>query len=148
MIYLDTSALVKRFISEPGSAIVDEVAARLWPIATSRVAYAELFAGLNRKRRERDLTQARYRTAASEIERDWPTYLQVQVTDAVLLEARSLSELHPLRGFDALHLASALLLAQGTKLQLAFVAADQRLLDAAAAAGLDAIDATRSRKNQ
>lgn len=144
MIYLDTSALVKRFIDEPGAEHVERLFDERRPVATSFVAYAELFAGLARKRREGGLGARQYRLAAREVDREWPTYVRVQVTQAVLRGARDLVERHPLRGFDALHLASAVHLARLTREPLAFAAADSRLLDAAAAEGLEALDVSDS----
>ena len=56
MIYLDTSALVKRFVDEIGSPLVVTLTAERGPGATSKVIYAELFAALARRKRERHLS--------------------------------------------------------------------------------------------
>jgi predicted nucleic acid-binding protein len=143
MIYLDTSALVKRFVEERGSRSVDVLMQHAAPVATSVVAYAELFAGLARKRRDGFITAQHYKTAANEIDREWPTYILVRVTEEVLAGARALVERHPLRGFDALHLASALHLARLAREPIQFVAADAHLLAAATSEQLEAADLTR-----
>jgi predicted nucleic acid-binding protein len=140
VIYLDTSALVKRFVQEPGSRAVDRLLATGKPVGTSIVAYAELFAALARKRRDRALPLARYQMVAGEVEREWSTYVRVTVLPTILARSRRLVETHPLRGFDALHLASAAYLAEALEVDVTFAAADRRLLDAAAAEGLVAAD--------
>ena len=51
MIYLDTSALIKRFVNEKGSPLVQSIVQGKGPVATAKIAYAEIFAGLTRKLR-------------------------------------------------------------------------------------------------
>jgi predicted nucleic acid-binding protein len=60
MNYLDTSALIKRFVAERGSGLVDALVSAGQPIATAKIAYAEVHSGLARKRREGQLPQAGY----------------------------------------------------------------------------------------
>jgi uncharacterized protein len=63
----------------------------------------------------------------------------VHVTNAVLSRAQLVLERHPLRAYDALHLASALVandqLVARNLAVLTFLAADHRLLAAATAEG-------------
>ena len=53
--------------------------------------------------------------------------------DEILVAARDLIRRHPLRGFDAIHLASALSLRAALGEEITFAAADERLLRAARA---------------
>ena len=62
MNYFDTSALVKRFVEEAGSASVDALVSA-GPVGTATVAFAEVHAGLARKQRDGDLTHSEYETA-------------------------------------------------------------------------------------
>jgi predicted nucleic acid-binding protein len=133
MNYLDTSALIKRFVSEKGSPVVLALIKRNEPIATAKIAYAEIYAGLTRKLREGGLSNARYALACRQFESDWNAYLRIELQDTVLLRARDLIKRHPLRGFDAVHLASALNLKDILGEEMTFVAADERLLRAAKA---------------
>ena len=132
MNYFDTSALVKRFVDEPGSPAVDALIAE-GPTATATVAFAEVYAGLARKRRARELTEAAYKSACRQFEAEWPAYVRVALRDEVLLLARDLIRRHPLRGFDAIHLASALTLKVALAEDMTFVASDERPLTAAKA---------------
>lgn len=133
MNYLDTSALVKLFVQEKGSQAVRETVSRGGPAATAKIAYAEVHAGLARRRRQGDLSSVKYTTACRHFEEDWLASIRVDLHDEVLLIARELVRRRPLRAFDAIHLASALMLQSGLNEPVTFIAADARLLQAAAA---------------
>ena len=136
MIYLDTSALIKRFVNEKGSPLVQSIVQGKGPVATAKIAYAEIFAGLTRKLREDNLSKTQYAVACRQFETDWQAYLRVELEDNILLLARDLIQRRPLRGFDAIHLASALRLKIVLGEEITFAAADGRLLKAAEAENL------------
>jgi hypothetical protein len=102
----------------------------------SKIGYAEIYAALARRRREGDLSQGAYRRVCRSFEQNWRGYVRVEVRDDVLFLARDLVRRRPLRGFDAIHLGSALMLARELGEPIRFVAADARLLEAAAAENL------------
>lgn len=131
MTYLDTSALVKHFMAEKGSDRVQEMVRSGEPAAISKIGYAEVHAALARRRREGGLSTRQYAKACRSFEEDWKTYVKVDLRDEVLLLARDLIKRQPLRGFDAIHLASALTLGRELGEPMTFIAADARLLDAA-----------------
>jgi len=133
VIYLDTSALIKRFVNEKGSAVVQSILGQGRPVATAKIAYAEIYSGLTRKLREGQLSKPLYALACRQFERDWQSYVRVELKDDILVLARDLIQRHPLRGFDALHLASALGLQISVGEQITFAAGDRRLLKAAGA---------------
>jgi uncharacterized protein len=131
MNYLDSSALIKRFIEEKGSECVQRLIEREKPAATAKVAYAEIHSGLARKRREGSLLSSRYVLICRQVELDWNSYVRMDLTNDVLSLARKLIQRHPLRGFDAIHLASALILKAGLGERVVFASADVRQLQAA-----------------
>lgn len=137
MIYLDTSALIKRFVNEKGSALVESLVQGKGAVATAKIAYAEIFAGLTRKLREGNLSKPQYALACRQFERDWHAYVRVGLEDDILLLARDLIQRRPLRGYDAVHLASALRLKIALGEEITFAAADERLLKAAEAENLE-----------
>jgi predicted nucleic acid-binding protein len=55
--YLDTSALVKLYVKETGSAAVRAACDRSEALATSRLSYVEAHAAAARRAREGDLSQ-------------------------------------------------------------------------------------------
>jgi len=144
MNYLDTSALIKRFVVEKGSPLVCTIVSQKGPVATAKIAYPEVYAGLARKRRNGHLPESRYALARRQFEREWKAYIRVDLWDEILLLARDLIQRHPLRGFDAIHLASALSLRSALGEDMTFAAADERLLRAAAAEGLEVLNVERA----
>jgi predicted nucleic acid-binding protein len=133
--YFDTSALIKRFVEEPGSKRVDTILAGEPILATSKIAYAEIHAGLARKVREKALTAVGYRRTSRTFDNDWRAYVRVDLADPLLLIVRDLVRRHPLRGFDAIQ--------EQLGEEIRLVASDERLLRAAGAEGLRILDVRR-----
>lgn len=132
MLYLDTSALIKLYLSEPESAQTEKVVRANTPwLATSRVTYAETLSVLHRCLRDRRISPAAYKLQKKTFLSDWNALHVVEVTEAILSHASPLIERHSLRGFDVIHLCSALWLGQPL-----FACFDDRLRNAAGAEGL------------
>ena len=136
ILYLDASALVKLYIEEPGSERVREVLKEASIVSTSRVACVEARAGIARKHREGELSKEEHNRMVDDLVRDWGNYFIVEVSESVAKPGGTLTERLSLRGFDAIHLASALLLRNRTCLDVSFSCFDERLRAAAEAEGL------------
>lgn len=108
ILYLDTSALVKLYVEEQGTAAVVERVERAGAVVTVRVTYAEARAALARHRREGALNAAAHRQAVRELDAEWRTCNIVDISDPVVHRAGALAERHALRGYDAVQLAAAL----------------------------------------
>lgn len=139
ILYLDTSALVKRYFRESYS---DEIIAR-WKsaeqIVTSFVAYAETKASLQRKKREAGLDDALIQEITAAFRRDWESFIRVEVNDELNRYIDRVVEAYPLRGFDAIHLASALAIHETLSEDFVFACFDSRLASAAQSEGLQVI---------
>jgi len=136
IVYLDTSALVKLYAEEEnGRELVRRAVEESERTATSTVAYAEARAGLARQQREGIFTAEELRRAVSDLDDDWPTYARLTVSDPLARQAGELAERHALRGYDSVHLASAVRLGKRFE-DLRFLAFDGRLTDAARQASL------------
>lgn len=133
LIYFDSSALVKLLVQEDGS----DLAAELWDgcdaALASRLAYPEVCAALAAAGRNHDLSPDDLDTAEQAWEHYWASVRPVELTAAVERQAGQLARTHALRGADAVHLASALALADP---DLVLAAWDRRLHVGAAMAGL------------
>ena len=141
MRYFDTSALVKQYFREPGSAVVRALLKRGEQVFTSILTYAEAHAAFARRNREGVLSSQITRRVAQRFDKDWETYDVVLLGQEVLSLARKILYRHSLRSADAIHLASALLLARGTSQPTwEFVCADQRLREAASTEGFQPFD--------
>ncbi|MGB3682064.1 MAG: type II toxin-antitoxin system VapC family toxin [Rubrobacteraceae bacterium] len=130
IVYLETSAMLKLYVEEEGRKLVREAVGSADLTATSTVAYAEARAGLARRWREGDFTHEEHRGAVEDLEDDWITYARLDTSNLVSNQAGELAEHHALRGFDSIHLASALRLLERFE-DLQFLAFDNRLNDAA-----------------
>lgn len=137
ILYLDTSALLKRYFKEPYS---DEIISR-WKkateIVTSSVTYAETMASFYRKKREADLSGKMIKKIVNSFRTDWKSFIRVEVTDDLNEYIDKAVGSHPLRGFDAIHLASALVVHRRLPENFLFACFDGRLNQAAQAEGLE-----------
>lgn len=145
--YLDSSALIKRYVAEPGSDWLevsvfepDQVL-----ILTSRVTMVEVWSALARRRREISISDPQHADALSAFREDClRRYRFVEFEESVYELAGELIGRHPLRAYDAIQLASALeagrILTQASLPQPTFLCADARLLAAAQAEGLAGIN--------
>jgi predicted nucleic acid-binding protein len=137
ILYLDTSALVKRYFYEPYS---DDVISR-WKsatqIVTSFVAYAETMASMYRKKRESGLADSVIRKIADSFQQDWESFIRVEVNDTLNGYIDRVVEKYALRGFDAIHLASAIVIHERLSEDFVFACFDDRLTGAAHLEGLE-----------
>lgn len=127
---------MKLYVRERGSAGVHRLVSQAAAVATSVVAYAEARAALARLLRERPRGRRRHRERVEQLDRDWERYAKVELSPSVVRDAGTLAETHALRGFDAIHLASAKSLEAVRADEVVFAAFDRRLAAAAHAAGL------------
>ena len=85
MVYLDTSALLKRYLPEAGSEMFEAYLSTLGPATISRLTLVELRSALNRKRREGAISTEQEQAAATEI--------RIDIQDGLLqLSAKSFSK--------------------------------------------------------
>jgi predicted nucleic acid-binding protein len=142
--FLDSSALVKRYVEEGGSAwvraITDPGAGHKLIIA--RIAWVEILSAFARRQREGVFPPADAAKALQSFRYDLDHQYQVVELDRTLIEAAGhLVSTHPLRAYDAVQLAAALRIlpafAQARTVSLAFVSADDRLITTAQAEGLN-----------
>ncbi len=110
IVYLDTSALVKLYIDEAGAPIVRRAAREAELMATSEIAYVEMRAALARRHREGDLSARGHRRVLESLHADWAEMFVLSLGGALIKDAGNVAERYRLRAYDAIHLASALLL--------------------------------------
>lgn len=125
--YADTSALVPLLIAEPGSAACQ----RFWQMAdtvvTCRLAYVEAAAALGQAHRLGRVDDAEHRASRQRLDDLWEQVEIVEIDDLLVRYAAELAPRFELRGYDAVHCASAALLAES---ELVAGSGDQRLLAA------------------
>ena len=94
------------------------------------MAYAEARAAFARKEREGNLDEEGHRRAVEALDGEWRGFTRLAVSNLVSHRAGGMAERHALRGFDAIHLASAARLRERFE-DLRFLAFDGRLTEAA-----------------
>lgn len=109
--FCDTSAIVKRYSNEVGSAwvksITDPAAGN--PVYLARITEVEVASAIMRGIREGRIPSGDARAAITAFLHDLINqYRVVQITPALADEAVSIVQLHALRGYDAVQLAAAL----------------------------------------
>lgn len=107
ILYLDTSALVKVFVDEPGRAEVAEALGRSSRVATAMVSYAEARATFARLLREGLVSSEEHSGIVTGLDGRWRSYERPPVTNALIGSAGNLAERFSLRGYDSVQLASA-----------------------------------------
>jgi uncharacterized protein len=137
IVYFDTSAIVPLVIEEPSSI----VASRLWDeadrVVSSRLVSAEGRAAFAMARRLDRIDEGGLREAVDDFESLHDQLDVIEITEGLIREAGGLAEQLSLRGFDAVHLASARLVNDP---EMVLAAGDQSLLAAARSIGIATAD--------
>lgn len=135
IVYLDASALVKRYLAERGSPEVKALLAAAEATGTCLISRAEISAALAKAVRTHALTTSQAEAAVQLFRTDWPDLARIQLTEMTVVRADTLAWEYGLRGYDAVHLASALLWQDVLGETLTFATFDRNLWQAAARAG-------------
>jgi predicted nucleic acid-binding protein len=133
-VFFDSSAFVKRYVREAGSDAVLQWCDQASEVLLSGIALPEIVSGFCRLQREGRITEPQYRQLKSLLLADVEDAAICDLTPMVLAQAISSLEANVLRGMDAIHIGSALVL----EAEL-FVTSDQRQLVAAQSCGLQAV---------
>lgn len=136
ILYLETSNLVKLYFQEEDSGDVAKLVSDAEAVVTSIIAYAEARAAFARKLREKGISDEDHNRIKNDLDRDWESLFVIKLSNAIVRFAGDLAEKRSLRGFDALHLASALELQKAIPLPVLFSSSDARLLESAKEEGL------------
>lgn len=139
ILYCDTSALIKRYVEEEGTELVDALWEKSKGIATSTVAFAEALAAFSRRHREGLLSVKEYKAAVEKFKGDYASLILVPIDTALNHAIETIIKKYPLRGFDAIHLASALVFGKLKDSGLQFACFDRNLNEAAKKEGLTAV---------
>lgn len=131
--YFDTSALIPLVVGESTSS----TCSRLWNEATrvvsTRLIYPEARAALAQAERMSRLTVVELERAVDEVDSIALEISYIEVSAELAASAGDLAQAHGLRGYDAVHLASAVLVNDE---ELALVTGDRDLAAAARSIGI------------
>ena len=133
ILYQDANSIIKLYIrGEFGSAETLAAVERADAVATSLISFAEVRAAMAAARRGRRIRSNRdYDRAKIDFAHDWPAFVRIGLTNDLVTQAGELAERHQLRGYDSVHLASAVALRERVSDLLEFATFDGRLSAAA-----------------
>jgi predicted nucleic acid-binding protein len=129
--YVDTSTLIKLIIDEPGSDIAEDIWTSADALVSVGLVEVEARAALGAATRAGRLTKAEHRRTVKILGELLDQMDVVDVTAELIGAACQLTDLHGLRGYDAVHLAAAR--AVGSDV---LTSADNDLCDAAEREGI------------
>ncbi|MEW6368139.1 MAG: type II toxin-antitoxin system VapC family toxin [Acidobacteriota bacterium] len=136
ILYVDSSALVKRYTEETHSKRVRELVRRARSVGTAEITQVEVIAAFKEAERMGTLNAAEASRARRDLLGDWPSLVRLTVSVMVLNRAGELAWQHPLRGYDAVQLAAAQLWQEALGEEIDLATFDEQLWDAATTTGL------------
>ncbi len=138
--FLDSSALIKRYVIENGTMWIRSLVAQ-HDILMAQITQVEVVSGTMRRYRENAISLQTANGIRLLIDRHANRdYQIIKINKDVIQAAEHLLVKYPLRAYDSIQLASALIanhrLVQANTSMLIFVSADTRLITAASGEGL------------
>ena len=144
-IYLDSSAIVKRYISEPGSSAVDHVFDRCWAgelsIATSIWNIGEILGVFDMRRRRKWFGEDEFRDVLRSFVSEIMRLLRLRILEILPISTSMLVEAWPLILREHIYEADALQIQTCTYSgSCVFLSADRELINVASRTGIKAVN--------
>ena len=137
IVYFDSSSIVKWFFDEPCAEIARSVKDEADMSFTSLISYPEVLSAFRRAWTEKRCSKSNMEIVQSEFLRIWRDFRWIKTNEILILNTRELIFRHGLRGYDAVHLASSLLLKEESHgMDIFFSCFDRHLNKAAKKEGL------------
>jgi predicted nucleic acid-binding protein len=127
-VFIDTSALMKRYINEIGSDIIDSLFTKCDTIYVSIITEIEAFSTLRRLLHDKQIVKREFLHLHKEIETDLQYFTIIDINESVIKLTKDLIWHHSLKTLDSIQLSSALLIKDSIDY---FVCSDNRLVTAA-----------------
>ena len=136
-LYLDASALVKRYIAEKSSEQVNAWIGEADLIVTSLITRVEVAAAIARARRMKIIASDESDAALHQFRSEWESFRRLSITENTVIRGDLLACEHDLRGYDATHLACALIWQESLGLPVTLATFDGQLVQAAKAVRIE-----------
>jgi predicted nucleic acid-binding protein len=148
ILYLDSSSLVKRYTKEAGSAQVNDLIDHARIAGTTVITCVEVTAALAKATRMGVVPREEALAALKLFRRQWPDFVRLHLDRAILSLAEAFAWEHGLRGYDAVHLATAASWQQTMGEPVTLATFDQQLWQAAQKVAVAAWPQELSRPNR
>ena len=131
IVYCDTSALMKLFVTELHSDALRDLATESTRLVVSQLTWAEMCAGLALKQRTNQVDAQIAATALEQLHTQWPRYSRLAVDEDLMIDAGKLALRFGLRAYDSVQLASAQRVHKQLGSNLTFCCFDKQVIAAA-----------------
>jgi predicted nucleic acid-binding protein len=137
IIYLDTSALLKQYIQETGSDEVIKLLGGASSNGTNLLTYAEMASAITRSVRMGLISEDEAQTTWGDFLIDWELLVRLEVSWQITKRAAALAWEYGLRGYDAMHFASAMGWQDAIDMPVTLATYDRTLWKAAQKSGME-----------
>ena len=138
ILYLDTSALVKRYVRESGSEEVSVLIEQAEVIGSSLLTQVEMASALSKAVRLKWVDADPADRAWRDFMSHWQSVARLSMTPVVAQRASRLAWEHGMRAYDAAHLAAALIWQESLESPVTLASYDRELWSAAQKEGMAA----------
>jgi len=139
ILFCDTSALLKLYITEAGSEELKGLVQEAEAVAVCRIAWAEAFAALSKRAREVPEDAATIEQAKAALAADWPHFVVLKIDQPLVKLAGEYADTFALRAYDSVQLASAFEAGRISQTPIFFACYDMRLNKAAKLLGMSCL---------
>ena len=136
ILYLDTSAMVKRYVMESGSKEVSALTDQADVVGSSLLTRVEMASALAKAARMNWVDAAFAENAWLDFLSHWQSIVRLSVTPGVAERASRLAREHGIRGYNAAHLAAALVWQETLEAPVTLASYDDELWHAAKKTGM------------
>lgn len=136
-VFFDTSALIKRYIDEPGTSLIENIFRESDSIFVSAISEIEAHSTFKRLLVEKAVSPSDYLVLKEEFGMDFRHFNVIPMDDPVIENAKKMIENHRLKTLDSIQLGSALSLIDEID---AFICSDEKLIRAAKKEGFETVN--------
>ena len=136
ILYLDSSALVKRYIAEEGSEQVNGWIHTADAVVTGLITRVEVAAAITRAQRMGILQPDETTLALRLFRSEWESLQRLPINENTVVRADYLACEHNLRGYEALQLSCALIWQEALGIAIILASFDGQLIQAAREVGI------------
>ena len=130
ILYLDASALVKRYIQENASQDVNAWIEAADMVVTGLITRVEVAAAIARAGRMTLITPEETLAALSQLRSEWESFQRLPISENTAARGDALAFEHNLRGYDATHPACALIWQETLGMPVTLASFDSQLIEA------------------
>jgi predicted nucleic acid-binding protein len=131
ILYLDAKALVRRYIQEKASEDMNTWIDTAEMVVTGLITRVEVAAAIARAERMKLISPDETLAALRQFRSEWESFQRLPISENTVIRGGDLAIEHNLRGYDATHLACALIWQETLGIPVTLASFDSQLIEAA-----------------